>query len=76
MQFYGNKQKNNITFAEKTKQNVDPTDASNCTVENKGLVCFFGLFNLVLDQDTILLIVISYSKTPKTHLRANEVHYI
>lgn len=42
MQFYGNKPKNNITFAEKNKtKNVDLRDASNCKVQNKGLACFF-----------------------------------
>lgn len=47
MQFYGNKPKNNITFAkEKKKKNADPTDASNCTVQNKGLACVFFFFKL------------------------------
>lgn len=97
MHFYGNKQKNNITFAEKKKTDADPTDASNCTVQNKSLVirkenyrsmfissnslnvCLFVFLNWtsVLDQDTSLLIVISYSKTPNyTHLWANDVDYV
>lgn len=37
MQFNGNKPKNNITFAEKNPP-ADPTDASNCEVQSKGLV--------------------------------------